>query len=449
MQKVSSRFIKGAILLAAGAFTLARTPASATVAAAPIFGSNMVLQREAPVPVFGTATPGSTVTVQFQNQSVSTATASTGKWQVNLSSMPASTAPSSMAITEAGVNTQTLTGVQVGEVWVCSGQSNMGRPLSAANGGSAEASLAGNYNVRLFRMTAQVYGPQYSSWQVSNSSSAIDFSAVGYWFGLELAKKFNVPIGLIQATHDGTDIANWQHTNGGSGVDYDAMVRPIQPLAVKGVVWYQGESNGGDAAYEQKLTDMLSEWRTDWGRPDLPFGIVQLTGSGTGGARLGQFLVSQKVANTWLVVTSDLPGGSQLHPSEKKPIGLRLGVGARGTVYGEGIVYSGPVPSLSNSFVSGNKVVLNWNHLGNGLITGNGLAPSTFQLADATGRYQTATATIVGNTIELTNSRVSAPKFVRYQWGSIGNLFNSVNIPVEGGASVITRLPTSMFQINF
>ncbi|HVF84816.1 MAG TPA: sialate O-acetylesterase, partial [Abditibacteriaceae bacterium] len=220
-------------------------------------------------------------------------------------------------------------------------------------------------------------------------------------------------------------------------------------LAVKGVVWYQGESNGGDAAYEQKLTDMLSEWRTDWGRPDLPFGIVQLTGSGTGGARLGQFLVSQKVANTWLVVTSDLPGGSQLHPSEKKPIGLRLGVGARGTVYGEGIVYSGPVPSLSNSFVSGNKVVLNWNHLGNGLITGNGLAPSTFQLADATGRYQSATATIVGNTIELTSSRVSAPKFVRYQWGSIGNLFNSVNIPVEGGASVITRLPTSMFQINF
>ncbi|HEX8904217.1 MAG TPA: sialate O-acetylesterase, partial [Longimicrobiaceae bacterium] len=385
-------------------------------------------------------------TVSFQNQSVSAVAAADGKWRADLASMPASTAPATLTVTSGSATVQ-FTGVQVGEVWVCSGQSNMGKPLSYANGGTEEAARAGNYDIRLFRMTAQIPGPSYATWEVSSSTSASNFSAVGYWFGLELSKKYNVPIGLIQATHDGTSISQWETSNGGTGDDYLAMVKAIQPFAVKGVVWYQGESDGGDNTYEKKLTDMISEWRADWAQARLPFGIVQLTGSGSGGARWGQYLVSRKVADTWLVVTSDLPGGQQLHPTEKKPIGLRLGLGARALVYGEAIEYSSPI--AGGVSVSGSKVTLTYTHAGSGLITGDGTAPSTFQVSDAPGgRYQAATATISGNTIVLT-SKVAAPHSVRYQWGTIGNVFNSINVPVEGGASAITRLPASMVQLDF
>jgi sialate O-acetylesterase len=423
------------------------TNASAvTLSVAPIFRSNMVLQRGTTVPVFGKADPGATVTLTFQDQSVSTAAASDSLWRVDLASMPASSSPSTMTVS-AGSTTIEFTGVQVGDVWICSGQSNMGKPLSFANGGSAEAAKAGNYNIRLFRMTAQIPGPSYSGWEVSTPTSASNFSAVGYWFGLELSKQYNVPIGLIQATHDGTNISEWETSNGGSGTDYLAMVKAIQPFAVKGVVWYQGESNGGDASYEKKLTDMIAEWRADWAQAQLAFGIVQLTGSGSGGARWGQYLVSQKVADTWLVVTSDLPGGQQLHPAEKKPIGIRLGLGARALVYGESIEYSSPV--ISSVSVSGTRVTLTYSHADNGLITGDGKAPTTFQISGSPGgRYQAATAVISGNTIVLT-SKVKVPHSIRYQWGSIGNVFNSINVSVEGGASNITRLPASLVQADF
>ena len=427
-----------------------RAPNGAVVAGplalSPIFGPNMVLQRGTAVPVFGTATPGATVTVTFQSQNVSTTAGADGKWRVNLASMSANATPATMTVTSAG-NTAQVTGIQVGDVWLCSGQSNMGKPLSYANGGSAEAALAGNYNMRLFRMTAQNPSPSQATWEVNGSTAASNFSAVGYWFGLEMLKKQGVPIGLIQATHDGTSISEWETSNGGGGADYLAMVKSIQPFAVKGVVWYQGESDGGDATYEKKLTDMIAEWRTDWAQARLPFGIVQLTGSGTGGARWGQYLVSQKVADTWLVVTSDLPGGQQLHPTEKKPIGLRLGLGARALVYGEAIEYSSPV--ITGASVSGTTITLTYSHAGSGLITGDGTAPTTFTVATSPGgRYSSATAKIVGNTIVLT-TKVTGAHSVRYQWGSIGNVFNSINVPVEGGASSITRLPASMVQVDF
>lgn len=423
---------------------LAVTAGSLVVA--DIFRSNMVLQRGVPVPVFGTAPAGSTVTVSFQNQSVATTSGSDGRWRVDLASMAASASPGTMTIT-SGANTVSLTGVQVGEVWLCSGQSNMDMRLDEANGGTTEAQKAGSYNLRLFLMKGG-NGPSTATWKVSDAASASEFSAVCYWHGKELYLKYNVPVGLIQATHDGTNISEWQTTNGGTGADYLAMVKPIQPYAIKGVGWYQGESNGGDAAYEKKLTDMIAEWRADWGRPDLPFGIVQLPGSGGTGAREGQFNVSVKVANTFLVVTSDLPGGSQLHPTEKKPIGIRMGIGARGKVYGDPIVYSGPVRSPAGSYRSGNRLILKFDFPGNGLIRRTGTSLVAFQITDSSGRFQTATATIIGpDLVEVYSSRVTTPTRVRYGYGTVGNLSNSVSIPVEGGASTVTQLPASQFDL--
>ena len=158
----------------------------AQVTLAPIFGSNMVLQRGTVVPVFGSAPAGTNVTVQFLGQSVSAVTDAAGKWKINLASMTANATPNTLLVTSTSP-TVSITGVQVGEVWLCSGQSNMGFPLSNADNSAAAISSAGNHNIRLFRMIAG-NGPSGSTWQISNSSTVGNFSAVGYWMGLEFSK---------------------------------------------------------------------------------------------------------------------------------------------------------------------------------------------------------------------------------------------------------------------
>jgi sialate O-acetylesterase len=447
-QILASDVLRRLILPALFLTLFGATPALAALNVSPIFRSNMVLQRGMSCPVFGGGDIGATVTVQFQNQTVSTVVGSSGKWQVNLSSMTASATPSTMTVSATGSPSVMFTSVQVGEVWLMSGQSNMGLPLRNANDSAPYIADAVNHNIRLFRMTAG-NGPSTSSWQISDSTTADDFSAVGYWAGLELSLKLGVPVGLIQATHDGTNISEWETSNGGDGSDYIAMVKAIQPFAIRGIGWYQGESNGGDAAYETKLRDMITQWRTDWGRPDVPFGVVQLPSTKWTTARVAQFNVTQTVANTFLVVTHDLPDQNQLHPPTKKPVGIRLGLGARATVYGENIEYSGPVRALPpTSFVIGNKVVLKWTHIGNGLSTLDGGGLQTFQIAGSNGRYTSATAAIVGDTVEVT-SGVAAPKAVRYGFSSGANLSNNVNIPVEGGAVTVTQLPGSLFELQF
>jgi sialate O-acetylesterase len=422
---------------------------AAELTVSPIFRTGMVLQREAPVSVFGTATPGTNVTVQLGAQAVSTAAGADGKWQITLAAMAASSLATTMTVS-AGTSQVSFSDVQVGEVWLCSGQSNMGRPLSSANGGSAAITDAVNHNIRLFRMTGGK-GPATSNWTVSNSTTAAGFSAVCYWMGLELSQQMGVPVGLIQATHDGTAISSWMHGFGGTGEDYDAMVRAIQPYAIRGVAWYQGESNGGDTGYEQKLTSMIGEWRGHWGAGALPFGIVQLTWrpSGWTPAREAQLRVSQSVANTFLVVTTDLPVSNSLHPSEKKPVGIRLAIGARGAVYGEAIDYSGPIRNPATVTVSGNVIILEFSHIGNGLFTSDGKPPGPFKVAGANGRFQTATATIDGNTVRVSSVNVASPKTVRLGWDyGVSNLYNRVSIPVQGGGATVDRLPASHFELR-
>jgi sialate O-acetylesterase len=447
MKKFYSIGYLGRALLLPGLIFITAISAMAQLAVSPIFGSNMVLQRGTTVPVFGTASPGATVVVQFQSQSKSAVADAAGKWRVDLSSMTASSVPGTMTIT-SGSNTATFTGIQVGEVWLCSGQSNMGWSLSNADEGAAAIADAANHNIRIFRMTAGS-GPATTTWKISNSTTISNFSAVGYWMGLELSQWFgNVPIGLIQATHDGTSIDHWQHSSSGIGDDYDAMVKAIQPFAIKGVAWYQGESNGGDAAYASKLTNMINEWRADWALPNLPFGIIQLAyRSGWNVCRNAQLEVADTSPNCYLVVIRDLPGGA-LHPTTKKPVGLRTAIGARGLVYGDAINYSGAIRDIPNSYASGIKVILNWKFIGNGLFTSDNAAPGTFSVAGTSGQFKTATAVIVGNTVEVWNSGVSAPRRVQYSYSSVGNLYSRVSIPVQGGTATVDRLKVSEFQIT-
>jgi sialate O-acetylesterase len=422
----------------------------AELSVSPIFRDDMILQRDMLLPVFGTADPNATITVSFGGQNIVTEADAGGVWLAMLDPLTANDfpSPSPMTVTTDSGDAITFSGVQVGEVWLCSGQSNMGYPLSNANDGAAAVADAGQHNIRLFRMTAGS-GPETTNWQVADSSTAGSFSAVCYWMGLELSQWFaDVPVGLIQATHDGTAIAHWQHTYDGIGDDYDAMVRAIQPYAVRGVLWYQGESNGGDAAYAGKLASMIDEWRSDWGQDSLPFGIVQLAyRSGWNTARNAQLEVADSIGDAFLVVIRDLPGGA-LHPPEKKPVGIRSAIGARGLVYGDMDItgYSGPIRDVENSFVDGDTVVLHWKHVADGLFTDDNLPPGEFKLAGVDGRFKSADAVIMGDTVEVRSSRVSEPVKVQYSYRSIGNLYNRTYIATEGLVGFVDRLKASEFE---
>jgi len=412
-----------------------------SLALAPIFGSGMVLQRHASVRVFGRAAPGVLVSVAFQGQSVVTTADSNGDFVATLAPMVAA-GPSSLTVT-SGLDSVVLANVQVGEVWLCSGQSNMGWKLTSSDNSAPYVADAGNHDLSLFRMHNDMV-PSGATWQDSTSSTAAEFSAVCYWMGLDLTQSLGVPVGLIQASVDGSAIDEWYHSGGGSGVHYDAMLKPLMPFAIKAVLWYQGESNGGDAGYGADLAAMIAEWRSDWGAPALPFGIVQLPATKWSASRLGQYNVVRTDQNAFLIVTHDLPGGSQLHPTAKYEVGIRSAIGARGRVYGQSIEYSGPVPT--GTAVSGNSLVIAYSHLGNGLSTNNGAAPGPFELAGSNGRFSSATASIVGSSIVVTSSRVSAPVAVRYALNGVGNVVNNVSIPVEGGRSV-TALPGSLYAL--
>lgn len=288
---------------------------------------------------------------------------------------------------------------------------------------------------------------------MSDSSTAAGFSAVGYWFGHELSHRLGVPIGIVQATLNGSSVSVWTHCYPGStGSEYDNKLKPMQPYAIRGVNWYQGESNGGDTSYASKLSCLIDEWRNGWENPGAPFGIVQLPWRNNRGyvpIREAQLQVSETVPHTFLATTVDLPVDNQIHPSVKKPVGVRLALGARAVAYGENIAYSGPVRDPATSYVSGNKVVIKFAHLGNGLFTDNGAAPGPFKIARSNGRYHDATAYIVSDTVEVSNASISNPRFVRYIWDySPGNLFSEVAVATEGGAVLVDRLLAPPFQLT-
>lgn len=433
-------------LLFGGLSSLALHNVSAAVLTVPsIFSSNAVLQRNMAVPIFGTGAVGATVTVNFQGQNVSSTVAADGKWRVNLASMNASTSPSNLVIT-SGSESITLTGVQVGEVWVCSGQSNMVKDLNAVYEGPETAADAPNHNIRLFREDSGGT-PTGVVWTVSDATTAGAFSAVCYFFAHKLAHTLqpsNLPIGLIQAATVGTTIQTWTHYLGSSGVQYDTQVKPIQPYAIRGVNYYQGESNSSDSDYTPYMINLINEWRTDWGQGSFPFQFVQLHGSlNWAPFREQQLQAWLATSNTNMAVAIDLPPDGAMHPLTKRPIGDRLAAGARRLWYGDTTIESsGPLRDPATSYVSGNQVVIGFTHLAGGLVTGSewqpGGAPSPFLLAGVGGKYYVGTAQIVGNTVVVTSSSVPSPVSVRYIWDEAkGNLYNTDN------------LPASPFELNF
>ena len=375
--------------------TIASTPLLAELRVARVFGDHMVLQQSRTLPVWGWADPGANVTVEFRGQKKLARTGDEGSWRVELDPLPASSEGASMTIrAETAI---TLRDIVVGEVWLASGQSNMGyrvgsmvRSLDPARKMARDAELPA---IRFRQIGAPESAepksdlPATRAWIACTPQTVMSFSAVAFVFARRLHAELGVPIGIIESSRGGTPIEPYipraafamhpvlrelarladagkvseiKTLVGGTfvrslawlpGTLFNSRVAPVAPYAVRGVVWYQGESNSGvredPRHYRHKMRALITGWREAWKQPELPFYFVQLPGSGAGEGwpflREEQRL-SLDVPRTGMVVTVDI-AGDDIHPVNKIDVGERLARWPLARDYGRSIVPGGPLLS--------------------------------------------------------------------------------------------------------
>jgi sialate O-acetylesterase len=475
-------------------FTL---PLRADVMPNPLFADGMVLQRDKSVPVWGTARDGEKVTVEIADQRLAT-TATGGKWKVELAAMKAG-GPHTMIIT--GNNVVTIGNILIGDVWLCSGQSNMNFQLKSVEDAGSEIASMNAPSVRFFTVKQQFgQAPLPTTpgqWKDLTPSTAGECSAVAAYFGNALNQKLDVPIGLIVSSVGGTRIESWMrldvlkatgeskslinkwkdmpadefkaietayarfqyqrdrvHPNevraareSGQplppppvqpklrchdcpGALHNGMIAPLEPFPIRGVIWYQGESNAGQAKpYETLLPTLIADWRGVWG-VDLPFLFVQLAPHKSihPSFREAQHRIWQSTPGTAMVVTTDVGNMENIHPTLKRPVGERLALAARFLAYGERIVSSGPV--FERMRIDANRAIISFTHVGGGLVAREGDLKG-FTMAGNDGNFLPATARVEGDAVVVSCGRISRPTAVRYNWGlnPDGNLCNREGLP--------------------
>ena len=515
-----------------------------------IFGDHMVLQRDISVPVWGWADAGEAVSVTAGAVKATTTTGPDGKWMVRLAQLKSADQP--IELTVAGKNSIKFTDVLVGDVWVCSGQSNMAFSLNGAHDAAQEIPKANYPMIRFFVVANKIaFEPQtdcIGKWVVCTPQTARNFSAVGYFFGRDLHQKLGIPMGMIGTSWSGTvaqawtsldalasepatkdfvrDFENtkaslpqvaqtykdslpaWQLAQdtwqkevnqpyqvalkqwaqdaraakaagtpepakpqlaksaprkpaapGGSPntptVLYNGMIAPIVPYAIKGAIWYQGESNAGAAVQYRKLFPaMITDWRKNWGQGDFSFFFVQLanfnprhdqpTESNWAALREAQSM-TLSLPNTGQAVIIDIGQANDIHPRNKSEVGARLALAARHVTYGEKeLVYSGPTYEAMK--IEGNQVRLSFNNIGSGLTIAG--APATdvavppaaparelkgFAIAGADHKFVWAEAKIDGKSIVVSSEQIKEPTAVRYGWADNPqvNLYNKEGLPTS------------------
>lgn len=478
----NSRSFKKAVSVVILILTLSFRLNAQTITVPYIFASNMVLQQNTKVPVWGWAVAGTTVEVSGSwGEKATATTGSDGKWKALLQTPVAlpGEAPAYILTIKGPVNTFTFSNVLVGEVWLCSGQSNMAFPMNYKDASmlgvvdyAAEIAAADFPNIRLYTIpTAGATTPQtdcIGSWSKCSPASIKNFSAVAYYFGRELYnnKALNVPIALINDSYSGSAIQSWMKnsvlqadndfktkyingtfttTESKPSLLYNAMIAPIIPYAIKGVIWYQGESNATDGAvYTKANIAMINDWRADWGT-DFSFYAVQLTPrfwSATQTKDLGynRALFREAQTNiltlpkTGIVPTGDLMlSAAELpnsHPRMKKEVGVRLAWWALAKDYGQKIQYLGP--TYQSYSIESNKIRIQFSpeSVGSGLTTKDGERLKCFKIAGVDKIFYPATAVIDGNTVVVSSTKVNAPVAVRHAFteGAMTNFQNNEGI---------------------
>ena len=211
------------------------------------------------------------------------------------------------------------------------------------------------------------------------------------------------------------------------------MIAPLIPYAIRGVIWYQGESNASEAAlYPTLFSCMIADWREKWGRGDFPFLFTQIApcGSWPPQIREAQFLTLAKTTNTAMAVTTDVGEAGNIHPKQKEPVGARLALAARALAYDEKIEYSGPL--YQSVKIDGNRAILSFIHTGSGLMAKAGELKG-FTIAGADKKFLAAKAEIAGDTVVVSSAEISAPVAVRYGWTEFPdvNLYNKEGLPAS------------------
>jgi len=521
-----------------------------------VLSDNMVIQQDKPIPVWGWADPGEAITVTLEGQKVTGTADDKGNFLVKLNPIKAAADAKPIEMTVAGKNSITIKNILAGEVWVCSGQSNMGYTFSAAHNASVEGPKADKPTIRLFKVPLKTaLTPQkdvQGKWELCTPESVKNFTAVGYFFGRDINKALNLPVGLINTSWGGTpaeawttveglksepalanyvksyentatnlqaikakykdevlpkyeaDLKKWNETEGAAqkalmaawqkeaaaakaagkeapaqpklkqaprrpnapdnnpnvpSVLNNAMIAPLAPLAIRGAIWYQGESNAGQAKlYETLFPTMIKDWRRQWAKGDQgDFGFywVQLANymkretdpvqseAGWPGLRDAQ---SKTLAlpNTGQAVIIDIGEGDDIHPKNKDTVGQRLALSALKGTYGKDIVSSGP--TYQSMSVDGNKAILKFTNVGGGLKiaaappirlnTEMGQALDHlvgFSIAGEDKKFVWANAKIEGDTIVVSADSVKEPKAVRYAWANNpeANLYNKEGLPAS------------------
>jgi sialate O-acetylesterase len=501
------RLTRTAILIFLVLIAALSSPAQAKVKVASIFQSHMVLQREMKIPIWGKATAGEKITVTLDGKSAETVAKENGTWRVNLPEMKAG---GPFTVEVKGTNTITFEDVLIGEVWLCSGQSNMAMQVRGMKRPQDELKET-LPQVRLFRVgNAPKEEPVTSlkgKWVVATPANARGFSAVAFFFGQNIHESLKVPVGLINSSVGGTPVEAWTSMEVVKSVPktewiwakwdrllkaypekkkkydaampayqeaykawketdrkekrprrprrpagrnstrypanlYNGMIHPLMPYGIRGAIWYQGEGNAGQGkSYRAQLTAMIKDWRTRWGQGDFPFGIVQLPGYRTpqkkpvednGWTRVqeAELLTALTVPNCGVAVTLGLGEAKNIHPQNKKPVGERLAYWARAKVYGEKLVYSGPI--YKSMKVEGKAIRLTFDHVGGGLVAKDGELKG-FAIAGKDKQFKWASAKIDGDTIVVWNDEIPAPTTIRYAWAKnpIWSLMNKEGLPAS------------------
>jgi sialate O-acetylesterase len=434
-----------------------------------IFGDNMVLQQQTEAAIWGKADLNATVriTTSWNKKSYSVRADKDGMWKVKVST-PVAGGPYNVTISDG--KPVSLMNVMIGEVWVCSGQSNMEMPMKGygnqpITGSNEYIALASNANIRLITVpksaSLTLLDDFKGSWKLCEPENVSEFSATAYFFGLMLNRALDVPVGLINTSWGGTRIEPWISEAGIRNFDwvklpdkniqqeklsqqtptvlYNAMINPIAGYGIRGAIWYQGEANRNEPVQYQKLMPGLAEnWRLEWGVGDFPMYYVQIapydygpTGLNSAYLREAQLKAASEGKNMGMACIMDTGEKDCIHPANKKAAGDRLAYLALAKTYGrKGFASDGPV--LKEMKIEGNQVKLTFNNAPNGL-TSYGKQLSCFELAGANKRFYPAMAVITGTGITLFSLSVNEPAAVRYAFKDfiIGDLFNTEGLPAS------------------
>lgn len=444
-----------------------------------LFRENAVLQRDVPIPIWGTAQADSEVSVTFRGKIVSAKTGRDGKWRMELPAQQPG-GPFDLSVRSAGQEIH-AGNILIGDVWLVSGQSNAEFPVKSFKPCQEWKKDADYPQIRFLRQTwAPPHMRKDDEWKICSPETVGEFSATGFFFAKALQRDLKIPIGILVAAADGTVISRWLSEEALESIpdarkrlldpyrkamaeypakkkEHDAelqrrkalppeenaklpkmpycsypvklfstcfeeKIAPLIPFPIRGIVWYQGESNAMFSQgylYRFYLKKMIADWRKRWNRPQMPFLIVEIPRYTQtyvwADLRDSQKTVADLDPFSHLVTILELGELKEIHPPKKKELADRLLLAAKKHVYGEkDLVASGPV--YQSMKIEGNKIILHFDSIGKGLVSMDGQPLREFTIAGEDKRFYPAVAEISGDTVVVTSAKVRNPKAVRYAW---------------------------------